>query len=124
MKMHVFQMDIVGQEEDFYFLKISNNQKHSIIKFSPKSKELHFVYADSLSGYLKENEYQLRKLLHNKRPYSYYTGFSLKFALRDKKDVALFNDHSRIVAVDKRNGKHNIFVTDKMLFIFILTAVI
>lgn len=113
MKMIVFTMQIVDETEDKYRIRISNNKEETYIEFSPIRKELQFLENNSLTEYLKENEYQLRKLLHNKRPYSYYIGFNLTFAFRDKKDVAAFNDRSKIVVLDKRNCEVDSYVIDK-----------
>lgn len=60
---------------------------------------------NEVSYYLKQNEYQLRKILHNKRIDTFYVGFQVKIVLRDEKDVAAFNDRSKIVVLDNRNGK-------------------
>jgi ribonuclease HI len=114
MKMVMFLMEIVDELNGKYKIKISDNNKHGYIEFSPYDKELYFLDDNSLIKYLKENEYQLRKLLHNKRPSTYYIGFKLTFAFRDKKDVAAFNDRTKIVVLDKRNGKTDSYVVDKV----------
>ncbi len=115
MKMFVFNMEIIENKENSFLIKISNTKETALIQFSPENKILKFLSKNTLSSYLKENEYQIRKILHNKRPETFYKGFNLKFALRDKKEVSAFNDLSKIVVLDKRNDKNDSYVIDKGL---------
>lgn len=62
---------------------------------------------------LSRNLYQFKKLLHNKRPRTYYPGFVLEFSIWDGKDTAAFNDRSNIIVVDKRYGRDHIYVAEK-----------
>ncbi|WBW94997.1 ribonuclease H family protein [Oceanirhabdus sp. W0125-5] len=122
-------MEIVEKLGDVYKIRIEHkqdeniqgyaqsnigiNHKKAYVEFSPKSKELSFLEDNTLTDYLKENEYQFRKLLHNKRPRSYYVGFKLIFSFRDKKDVAGFNDRKKIVVLDKSGYEVDSYVMDK-----------
>jgi ribonuclease HI len=63
-------------------------------------KELKIYSSNDLARILKENEYQLRKLLHNKQPRTYYVGFKLDFSIIDGKDIAAFNNKNNIVVKD------------------------
>ncbi|MCT4634144.1 MAG: ribonuclease HI [Firmicutes bacterium] len=110
MKMDILKMEIKNQRNGYYEIQISKNDERTIVKFNPIEKNLQFIQANKLSKYLKENEYQFRKLLHNKRIDTYYIGFKLTFAFRDKKDVASFNDRSNIVVLDKRDGQYESYV--------------
>lgn len=110
MKMYLFEMEIVKENEDFYDIQVKDSDDVAILQFNPETKCLRFLNNNKTSKYLMNNEYQFRKLLHNKRKDSYYVGFKLKFAFRDKKDVASFNDRSNIVVLDKRNDKYDSFV--------------
>lgn len=112
MKMILFVMEIISEIDNNYKIKIDNEAEHSHVQFNPSTKELIFLDNNSLTNYLKTNEYQLRKMLHNKRPNTYFVGFKLKFAFRDKKDVAAFNDRSKIVVLDKRNEISDSYVVD------------
>lgn len=115
MKMFVFLMEIIDESNGYFTIRISRDNErksYSDIKFNPDKKELEIWCKNQVSYYLKENEYQLRKILHNKRRDTFYVGFKVKIALRDEKDVAAFNDRSKIVVLDKRNGKNNSFVVD------------
>ena len=102
------EMIIVSKDDDNYIIKISDDVE-SVLEFNPKKKELVFRSENELTEFLKDNEYQLRKLLHNKRPNSYYVGFKLKFSIIAGKDIAKFNDKNNIVVVD--NG--STYVIDK-----------
>lgn len=113
MKMVPFIMEIIDVKNSNYKIKISNATEYSLIEFSPYKKELYYLNNDNLTDYLKCNEYQLRKMLHNKRTNTYYVGFNVKFILRSDKDVAAFNDRSKIVILDKRNNKYESYVVDE-----------
>lgn len=113
MKMILFIMTIINVEDNNYKIKISNDSESSLIEFNPLKKELHFIDSTNLTYYLKLNEYQLRKMLHNKRIDTYYVGFSVKFVLTDGKDVAAFNDRSKIVVLDKRNNNFQSYAIDE-----------
>ncbi len=85
-------------------MSISDHTDRVMLMFSPVKKELVFEDNNPLSDYLKNNEYQFRKLLHNKNPDSYYIEFELNFTIIDGKDVAAYNDRSNIVVVDGVKG--------------------
>ncbi|MFA9398133.1 MAG: ribonuclease H [Clostridiaceae bacterium] len=113
MEMLVFNMNIIDKiNNTTYKIKISNEYLSSIITFNPIKKELSFFDNNNLTTYLKCNEYQLRKILHNKRNDTYFIGFKLIFSLRDGKDVAAFNDRNKIVVLDKRYNKMDSYVLD------------
>ncbi len=113
MKMTLFTMGIIDVQNNNYKIKISNNKECSFIEFDPLKKELHFFSNNKLTDYLKVNEYQVRKMLHNKRIDTYYVGFNVKFVLTHDKDVAAFNDRSKIVVLDKRNNNFNSYAIDE-----------
>ncbi|WMJ81893.1 ribonuclease H [Clostridium sp. MB40-C1] len=113
MKMLIFSMEIIEEINENYKIKIEGQQGHAHVLFSPKTKKLEFGENNEMSKYLKENEYQFRKILHNKRHDTFYKGFKLTFAFRDKKDVAAFNDRSKIVVLDKRHNKVDSYVLDE-----------
>ncbi|MFD3158069.1 ribonuclease H [Haloimpatiens sp. FM7330] len=113
MKMLVFHMKIINKNDDNFKIKIFNKNEEVHIIFNPFTKNLNFLTNNNLTDYLKKNEYQLRKLLHNKRPNTYFIGFELTFAFRDEKDVASFNDRTKIVVLDKQNGKNESYTLSK-----------
>ncbi|EOD01544.1 ribonuclease H family protein [Caldisalinibacter kiritimatiensis] len=113
MKMMLFEMEIIEENCGTYKIKIKDDKLRTEILFSPDDKKLIFLRNDELTEILKQNEYQLRKILHNKRRDTYYEGFTVKFALRSKKDVAAFNDRSKIVILDKRKGKYDSYVVNQ-----------
>lgn len=104
MKMLLFKMEIIDALNNNYKIKISNDIEDTLIEFNPYKKKLNFIHNSNLTDCLKDNEYQLRKMLHNKRIDTYYVGFNVKLVLRCNKDVAAFNDRSKIVVLDKRNN--------------------
>lgn len=110
MRLLLFTMEIIDEINNSYKIKIANDKENSYIEFNPKTKKIYFLGDNTLTEYLKNNEYQLRKMLHNKRIDTYYVGFSVKFVLRDNKDVAAFNDRSKIIVLDKRHGKTDSYV--------------
>jgi ribonuclease HI len=113
MTASVFDMEVLDDRKEEYLIRILHNKSYTTITFSPESKNLVFINNDKITNYLKENEYQLRKILHNKRPDTFYKGFQLKFVIRDNKEVISFNDKSKIVVLDKRNGNYDSYVIDK-----------
>ena len=106
-------MDIIEKNEEIYSIKIHKGGMSSIIKFSPDSKNLEFLDQNYITEILKQNEYQLRKILHNKRKDTFFPGFQLKFAITDKKEVSAFNEKSKIIVLDKRSGNIKIYATAK-----------
>lgn len=112
MKMLVFHMKIIDKIGEYFVINISYKEENTNILFCPKTKELIFNNEDYVSSLLRNNEYQLRKILHNKRKNTYYIGFNLVFSLRDEKDVKAFNDRSNIVVLDKRKNNENSYVIE------------
>ena len=105
-------MNIVSEEEGCYTIHIKNEIETVIAMFHPELKELHILGDSELSKFLLSNEYQFRKLLHNKRPHTYFVGFKLKFSIIDGKDIARFNDRNNIVVLDGCN--QDIYVKSKL----------
>lgn len=113
IKMHILSMEILKEGEDETFLiQIKRKATSSLLTFSPHNKELIFLQNNKLTEFLKENEYQLRKLFHNKKRATFYTGFKLTFAMRDKKDVAAFNDKNKTIVLNKQNSNYTCTTVD------------
>jgi len=110
MKMHIFHMKILDEEGGEFLIAISDSEQTTSISFNYVEKELCFLNENRLSEFLKSNEFQLRKILHVKRPETFYKGFELKFSIREGKDVKAFNDLNQILVLDKRNGKDKNYV--------------
>lgn len=113
MKMLSFKMEIIEAKDNNYKIKISNDTEYTLIEFNPLKKELNFINEDNLTDYLKKNEYQIRKMLHNKRIDTYYVGFNVPIVLRCDKNVAAFNDRSKIVVLNKKDNNYDSYVIDK-----------
>ncbi len=91
-------------------LEISNSNETARLIFNPNTKVLKFLSKNKLTRFLKDNEYQLRKVMHNKRKNTYYEGFNLIISLISEKDVAAFNDKENIVVLDKREEEVKCYV--------------
>ncbi|WP_297424731.1 ribonuclease H [Clostridium sp.] len=113
MEMKLFTMEIIDVANNNFKIKISTDTAYSLIQFEPAKKELYFIDDNNLTNFFKIQEYQLRKMLHNKRMDTYYVGFKVKFVIREDKDVAAFNDRSKIVVLDKRNNNYDSYVIDE-----------
>ncbi|MEZ5197570.1 MAG: ribonuclease H [Bacteroidales bacterium] len=105
-------MSILNETHGKFMIEISRSAGSTIISFDYQKKELIFTEDNSLSDFLKKHEYQFRKLLHVKRPETYFKGFKLNFSIWDGKDVAAFNDLSKILVLDNRDGKKTILAKE------------
>ncbi len=103
-------MKILDEENGKFLISISNCEQATTISFHYAEKELRFLNENKLSEFLKDHEFQFRKLLHVKKPETFYKGFELKFSIREGKDVKSFNDLNQILVLDKRNGKDKNYV--------------
>lgn len=82
--------------------------------YTPTTKELEFPNTtDPFNYFLQEHQYQLSKILHNKRLDTYYVGFQLTFILWKDKDVAAFNDRENLVIIDRRKGSYHCYTAEK-----------
>lgn len=113
MRLYLLEMRIVEESKGEYLIEIAGQEGRCHISFAPDSKTLKYIDNNLLSSLLKRNQYQLRKILHNKKRDSFFVGFSLKFSLWDGKDMEGFNDMSKIVILDKRSKTYERYVTDK-----------
>lgn len=100
--MVLLKLKIMEKTENGYGIKISKRKEteSTDIRFNPQKKELYIDGRNELGRFLLENEYQFRKLLHNKRPDTYEVGFKLNFSLIDKKDIGKFNDKNNIIVTE------------------------
>ena len=112
MKMLVFKMKIIDESEDSYLIQISRNNQSTEIMFTPETKDLKYCSQNEVTELLRDHEQQLRKILHTKRPDSYYIGFELTFSFRYDKDVIGFNNKNKLVVLDKRNSETKSYVKD------------
>jgi len=110
MKMHLFHLKILKEENRTFLISISNGQEKTNISFNHEKKVLNFLQKDNLSEFLNDHEFQLRKLLHVKRPEAFYKNFELNFSIRENKDVKAFNDLNQILVLDKRGSQDKNYV--------------
>ncbi len=108
MNYHMLNMDITDQEKKCFLIRIGMDKESCMIKFSPDLKELTYLDKNALTQFLKLREFQLRKILHNKRPETYYKGFKLSFVLNDSLPDPQFYDRTKITILDNRKNKHHV----------------
>lgn len=106
------QMDITNETEGKYTICLSDKDDESIITFSPKTKDIQYLDNSKLTQFIKLKEFQLRKLLHNKRPYSFYKGFKLSFVLHDGLPDTNFYDRSKITVLNNLSNQFEVKKTD------------
>jgi ribonuclease HI len=105
MNYYKLHMEITDEDAGNYSILISNGTSKCMINFSPESKDLNYIKNNELTQFIKLREFQLRKLLHNKRPESFYKGFKLNFVLHDGLPDTKFYDLTKITIVDNRNDE-------------------
>ena len=111
----VYTMQIIEKKGSFYLILIKSQNLACQIAFSPSLKEIEFVDDNSLTKELKENIYQLRKILHNKRKDTFYVGFKLKFIFKDNAKAIAFNDLSKLIVLDRREGQYLVKSIEKSI---------
>ncbi len=112
---YLCNMEIINIENDFFNIKVFHKNINTLIAFSPYKKELIYKESNKLTEILSKNEYQLRKILHNKQTNTFYIGFKLNFILRDNKTVIDFNDTSKLVILDKTQGTKYCYTKEKYI---------
>ncbi len=113
INMLLFQLEVISKVGQYFKIRISHGNMTTFIAFAPYRRNLIFLEDNELTRILEKNEYQIRKMLHNKRRSTYHVGFKIKFAIRDNKQVQLFNDPDKIIVLDRRNGRYLSYVKDK-----------
>lgn len=106
-------MEIIDETQGSYTMIISKDKDLCKIKFTPKNKALVYIDNNSLIQLLKLREFQLKKLLNNKRPNSFFVGFKLNFILQDKLPDVNFYDRTKITVLDNIQNKYLVTKTDK-----------
>lgn len=89
--VHELEMTIESQDKNGFVILVVEGTEQTRIIFNPTTKSLTFMDHNSLADFLKRNEDQLRRLLHNKRKDSFYRGFYLNFVLIDQRDIAAYS---------------------------------
>jgi ribonuclease HI len=97
------KMKILNEVKSNYFIEISSEIEICLISFDRELKTLTFESENQLCNTLKNNKYQLSKLLRNKNKNSFYIGFELAFSLIDGKDIEAFNNKDNIIAIKNNN---------------------
>ncbi|MEE4198189.1 MAG: ribonuclease H [Bacteroidales bacterium] len=113
MNYHLLTMHIIDHRDNFFILEIDLDDERSRIQFSPEDKSLIYLDNNSLSSFLQLREFQLRKILHNKRPASFYRGFMLNFVLSDSLPDPGMYDRTKITQLDNRNNNYQVAKSDQ-----------
>lgn len=113
MNYDLLSMLIVKSSDDLHTIEIKKEEITCTIQFSTESKEIKYLDNNPLTQYIKLREFQLRKLLHNKRPKSYYKGFKLNFVLHDGLPDANFYDRTKITILNNINNEFLVSKTDQ-----------
>ncbi len=119
----ICEMNIIDYRDEYYQIRISQGKLSTDIFYKPVGRFLKFNHNCSLSHVLQQNEYQLRKILHNKKPDTFRLGFKLKFIIRNNNEIIKLNDLTKLVAYDKRTIIPSVYALDYYLpdFITIFT---
>jgi len=113
MDLYVFNLKILKAVDDYYLIEISNKEISTIIEFYYEKRRVIIPGDDAIANFLRNNAYQINKILRNKRKSTFYEGFSLTIVIRDQKDVAAFNDKSKIVVLDQLSEERQSYVIDE-----------
>ena len=113
MVYHQLHMEIIDNIDDSHIILIKFENKSCKIKFTPPNKELEYLDDNELSQFIKLREFQLRKILHNKRKDSYFKGSHLNFVLHDGLPDTSFYDRSKITVL---NNTNNQFIVNKTIY--------
>lgn len=105
MEIRLLEMEVLEPRGDGHLIRITGDGQTARLFFSPVSKHLEFLSQGVLPEFLRGHVGQLRRLLHNKKPETFYPGFRLPFSLVVGKDVAAFNNRDNLVVVDGRTGR-------------------
>lgn len=109
----LLSMIITNENAGYYSLLITKDKEQCTIEFSPSNKEILYKDNNALTQYLKLKEFQLRKLLHNKRPKSFYVGFKLNFVLHDGLPNTDFYDLTKITILNNTSNQYIVEKTNK-----------
>lgn len=113
METIVLKMKIIKKTDRGWEINISNNKGYTHLLFNPKDKKIFFIHNNDLAEVLKQNYSQIKKMLVNKRKGTFYPGFELNFVLRNRKDVKAFDDKTKIIVLDKRNGNYKCYAVER-----------
>ena len=110
----IFNMEIVDKIDNEYLIKIIGTYEFSYINYNPNIKKIVFKSQKKIDRKLLQNKYQLTKILNNKKFETFYIGFKLKFILRNNSESIDFNDLSKIVVLDRREGNYKTYTIKKL----------
>ncbi|MBN2794133.1 MAG: ribonuclease HI [Clostridia bacterium] len=113
MKRSLYDMIIEAKINSSFLIALKDEATSCYVLYNSVQKDLIFLEETPLSKVFKKNEYQLRKMLHNKRPDTYFIGFHLQFVFMEGKNIASYNDRNKIIVLDKREKPYKNYVLDQ-----------
>ncbi len=102
MRLFQFLLHIDKKIKDGYLISVTDDSRKAQIIFNPEDKTLSFFGKNRLSSFLQKHEYQLRKILHNKKVETFFEGFHLKFVIWENKNMLDYNNNQKIITFDHR----------------------
>lgn len=108
-----FKIEATQNHEFRILIQSEKTKEIGYIGYTPLTKSLVFLENNPFSNYLKTQEHQLRKMLHNKRLDTFFIGFEMQFILWENKDMKQFSNRSKIIVLDRRSEPRKIFVSEK-----------
>lgn len=110
MKLVALDMEITSEKDGCFNHTVHYKGIHGTFNFHPELRELNIPEDGALNQLLERNRLQLMKILKTRKPETYFRGFRLRFVITDNKDVSIFNDITKIIMLDRRNGEDRITV--------------
>ncbi|MFP4469993.1 MAG: ribonuclease H [Bacteroidales bacterium] len=95
-------MEITGMQDGNFLHRVSTDHRHCTFLYDPVNRHLEIFHEGKLWEILERNRQQILKILHTKRPDTFFPGFRLTFSVTDNKDPELFNDLNSIIILDRR----------------------
>jgi ribonuclease HI len=110
MKLFTFNMVVTDEINGYYNHQVDHDGQTAIFHYHPGIEELNIPVNGAVAELLQRNRSQLMNILKTRRKETFHTGFRLKFILIDGKEVAPFNDMTKVIVLDRRNDEDEIFV--------------
>jgi len=108
-----FHMRITSARNDSYIIQISNENDAVALQYNTSSKTIIFPESSSeLNTFLKEREFQLYRILNNKRRDTFYKGFSLNFILHANNPGQEKFNKQKLTVINRKNKKEQIYKKD------------
>lgn len=111
MKLFALDMEITSEKDGCFTHVVHYKGIHGTFDYHPEMRALQIPEDGEVNQLLERNRLQLMKILKTRKTVTYHPGFRLRFVITDLKDVSIFNDITKIILLDRRNGEDRITVT-------------